>query len=85
MLCNGFLRSTSLLAGHLGRHTEARRLSYIFGGSKTARCLTYYLRNFQLERTRKMMVDCGSTAKGSPFDVLPEKDDGGYAIGGWKR
>ncbi|KAL8534543.1 hypothetical protein ACS0TY_010524 [Phlomoides rotata] len=84
MLCNGLLRSVSLLAGHLGKHTEARRLSYICGGSKTARCLTYYLRNYQLERTRNMMVDCSSTARGSMVDVLPEKEDGGYASGGWK-
>lgn len=71
--------------GHIGRHAEARQLSYIRGGSKTACCLTYYLRNYQLERTRKMMVDCSSTAKGSIVDVLPKKDDGGYVSGGWKR
>ncbi|KAK6121830.1 hypothetical protein DH2020_044443 [Rehmannia glutinosa] len=32
-----------------------------------------------------MMVDSGTTAKGSMIDGLPEKDDdGGYASGGWK-
>ncbi|PIN16157.1 Serine/threonine protein phosphatase [Handroanthus impetiginosus] len=84
MLCNSFLRSVSLWAGHIGRHTDFRRFSYICGGSNATHWLTYSL-SCKFGRKRKMMVDSGSTAKGSMIDILPEKDDdGGYASGGWK-
>ncbi|KAI3471206.1 hypothetical protein Pfo_027869 [Paulownia fortunei] len=84
MLCNSFLRSVNLCAGHIGRYTEVRQFSYICGGSNATHCLTY-LWNRKFGRTKKMMVDSGATSKGSMIDILPEKDDdGGYASGGWK-
>lgn len=86
MLCISVLRAVNLWAGRIGRPSDqARRLRYICGGSNTTDCCSY-LWSYRLGRTRTMMVDCGTTAKGSTVDVLPEKDDdGGYASGGWKR
>lgn len=84
MLCNSVLRS-NLWAGHIGRHTEVTLLRYICRGSNNTGCLTSWW-NCKLGRTRSVMLDCGTTAKGPTVDVLPEKDDdGGYASGGWKR
>ncbi|KAL0340985.1 UNVERIFIED_CONTAM: putative protein phosphatase 2C 76 [Sesamum radiatum] len=84
MLCNTFLRSVSLWAGHIGRYTEVRQFRYISGGLNARRCLTYSS-SHKLGRREKMMVDSGTAAKGSMIDLLPEKDDdGGYASGGWK-
>lgn len=85
MLCNSVLRSANLWAGHIGRHAEVTLLRYICRGSNNTGCLTS-LWNCKLGRTRSVMLDCGTTAKGPTVDVLPEKDDdGGYASGGWKR
>lgn len=85
MLCNSVLRAVNILAGRIGRHSEVRRLRYICGGSSTVdSCSSLW--SYKFGRTRTMMVDCGTTAKGPTVDVLPEKDDdGGYASGGWKR
>ncbi|KAL6581453.1 hypothetical protein OROMI_007376 [Orobanche minor] len=86
MLCNSFLKSVNLSAGHIGRNTDVKQFSYISGGlnaTQTLNCL--WSRKFG--RTRNMMVDSGpaATAEGSMVYMLPSKyDDGGYASGGWK-
>ncbi|KAL6526988.1 hypothetical protein OROGR_016078 [Orobanche gracilis] len=88
MLCNSFLKSVNLSAGHIGRNTDVNPFSYITGGlnaTQTLNCL--WSRKFG--KTRKMMVDSGlaaaAAAEGSMVYTLPAKyDDGGYPSGGWK-
>ncbi|XP_075492336.1 putative protein phosphatase 2C 76 isoform X1 [Primulina tabacum] len=84
MLCNSFLRSVNLWAGHIERSIEVGKFRYICGGSN-ATCRLTYLWDRKFVGTRKMMVDSGSTARRPIIDVLTEKDDGGgFASGGWK-
>ncbi|KAL2542209.1 putative protein phosphatase 2C 76 [Abeliophyllum distichum] len=84
MLCNSFLRSASLHLRHIRKYSELRRFSCVWRGLNATQCLTY-LSDRKFARTSKMMVDSGATTKGGQIvDLLPEKDDGGYASGGWK-
>lgn len=85
MLCNSYLKSVSLGAGHLGRHTEVRQIRYICGVSSATNSLSKWWKH-KCGTRANMMVDSGATAKGFGVEVPPEKiDNGSYLCGGWKR
>ncbi|CAI9768159.1 unnamed protein product [Fraxinus pennsylvanica] len=84
MLCNSFLKSASLHLRPIRKHSELRQFSCVWRVLNATQSFTY-LSDCKFARTRNMMVDSGATARGGQIvDLLPEKDDGGYARGGWK-
>ncbi|KAF4399138.1 hypothetical protein G4B88_023732 [Cannabis sativa] len=86
MLCKGCLRNVIVQAGHLGAFPQKGLLQVSSTGKRSNESFsltTWWNRHFKT--SLRMMVDTGSSTKqGTIIDMLPEKDEGGFATGGWK-
>ncbi|KAF4380451.1 hypothetical protein F8388_024744 [Cannabis sativa] len=86
MLCKGCLRNVIVQAGHLGAFPQKGLLQVSSTGKRLNEgfsLTTWWNRHFKT--SLRMMVDTGSSTKqGTIIDMLPEKDEGGFATGGWK-